>query len=36
MEYVMKNDYIRRIIKEEINFEERKFLEFIQVSAEIS
>ena len=31
----MKNDFIRKVIKEEINFETRKFKEFIQVSIEI-
>ena len=30
----MKNDFIRKVIKE-INFENRKFKEFIQVSIEI-
>ena len=36
MEYITKNNLLRRVIKEELNFEERKFLEFIQVSVEIS
>ena len=31
----MKNDCIRKVIKEEIDFETRKFKEFIQVSIEI-
>ena len=31
----MKNDFIRKVIKEEIYFENRKFKEFIQVSIEI-
>ena len=31
----MKNDFIRKVIKEEIDFENRKFKEFIQVSIEI-
>ena len=31
----MKNDFIRKVIKEEIDFETRKFKEFIQVSIEI-
>ena len=35
MQYILKNDFIRNIIKKEINFETRKFTEFIQVSSEI-
>ena len=31
----MKNDFIRKVIKEELNFETRKYKEFIQVSIEI-
>ena len=31
----MKNDFIRKVIKEEIDFETRKFKEFIQVSIQI-
>ena len=31
----MKSDFIRKIIKKEINFDDRKFTEFIQVSSEI-
>ena len=29
LQYIMKNDFIRKVIKEEINFENRKFKEFI-------
>ena len=35
IQYIMKSDFIRKIIKKEINFDERKFTEFIQVSSEI-
>ena len=31
----MKNDFIRKVIKEEIDFETRKYKEFIQISIEI-
>ena len=29
IQYIIKNDFIRNIIKKEINFENRKFIEFI-------
>ena len=35
IQYIMKSDFIRKIIKKEINFDDRKFTEFIQVSSEI-
>ena len=31
----MKNNFIRKMIKEEIDFETRKYKEFIQISSEI-
>ena len=31
----MKNDFIRKVIKEELNFETRKYKEFIQISSDI-
>ena len=31
----MKNDFNRKVIKEEIDFENRKYKEFIQISSEI-
>ena len=35
IQYIIKNDFIRNIIKKQINFEARKFKEFIEVSSEI-
>ena len=32
----MKQDFLRKVIKQKLNFEERKSIEFIQVSTEIS
>ena len=35
IKYIVKSDFIRNIIKEEIIFEERKFNEFIEISSEV-
>ena len=35
IQYIIKNDFIRNIIKKQIDFEARKFKEFIEVSSEI-
>ena len=35
IQYIIKNDFIRNIIKKPIDFEARKFKEFIEVSSEI-
>ena len=35
MAYLQKADFIKKIIKEELNFEERKAIEFINASTEI-
>ena len=35
IQYIIKSDFIRNIIKKEVNFEERKFNEFIEISSEV-
>ena len=35
MAYLQKADFIKKIIKEELKFEERKAIEFINISTEI-
>ena len=35
IQYIVKSDFIRNIIKKEVNFEERKFNEFIEISSEV-
>ena len=35
MAYLEKAEFIKKIIKKELNFEDRKALEFIQVSTEM-
>ena len=35
IQFIIKNDFFRNNIKKELNFEARKFTEFIQVSSEI-